>query len=340
MKGFIVAHSSLDGRQASALVKDGRLIDFLVGSKRTDEPIPGAIYRGVVGHNIKGLNGIFIELGKKNRGFLKSSKGLTPGSKILVQVTNVSLEDKAPTLTQKIIFKSKYIHITPGKAGVNLSRKIKNEELRGQLRILCEDIIGEKPDFGLIIRSSCIGVDENDIVADVEKTWALAHAVMQDKEGETELLLDGASPEEYAWREWHFNKPPITLSGTEAFEDAGISEQIEALTHPYIKLSEGGSMYIEPTRAMVAVDINSSAGTSSSLNINLKAAEILSKELRLRGLGGQIVIDFAPMAKNNRKRLESLLIKSFREDPVETTLVGWTKMGHFEMQRKRERIQL
>ena len=53
MKGFIVAHSSLDGRQASALVKDGRLIDFLVGSKRTDEPIPGAIYRGVVGHNIR-----------------------------------------------------------------------------------------------------------------------------------------------------------------------------------------------------------------------------------------------------------------------------------------------
>lgn len=162
---------------------------------------------------------------------------------------------------------------------------------------------------------------------------------MQDNVGKCELLLDGASPEEYASREWFSDEPLIQLSGEEAFENAGIYEQIEALTQPYVKLGEDGSMYIESTRAMIAVDINSRAGASSAFKVNLKAAEMLPKELRLRGLGGQIVIDFAPMAKNNRKKIESVLAKSLREDPVESTLVGWTQMGHFEIQRKRERIQ-
>ena len=98
-------------------------------------------------------------------------------------------------------------------------------------------------------------------------------------------------------------------------------------------------MYIEATRAMITVDVNSRSGESSSLKVNLKAAQMLPKELRLRGLGGQIVVDFAPMSKNNRKRVESALIKSLRGDPIESTLVGWTQLGHFEMQRKRERIQ-
>ena len=340
MKGVVIANSTFNDRPASAFVKDGKLIDFLIGSKTTDEPIPGAIYRGVVGRNIKGLNGVFVDLGKTNKGYLKLSNGLTPGSTILVQVTTIALEDKAPTLTQKIIFKSKYVHITPGKSGINLSRKIKNEELRGRLRIMCEDVIGENPDFGLIIRSSCVEANESEIATDIKSMWALAHAVMQDNVGKSELLLDGASPEEYALREWSSNEPLIHLSGNEAFENSGIDEQIEALTQPYVKLGEDGSMYIESTRAMIAVDVNSRAGASSAFKVNLKAAEILPKELRLRGLGGQIVIDFAPMAKNNRKKLETVLLKSLKEDPVESTLVGWTQMGHFEIQRKRERVQI
>ena len=107
MKGVIIANSTFNDRPASAFVKDGKLIDFLIGSKTTDEPIPGAIYRGVVGRSIKGLNGVFVDLGKTNRGYLKLSNGLIPGSTILVQVTTIALEDKAPTLTKKIIFAKK-----------------------------------------------------------------------------------------------------------------------------------------------------------------------------------------------------------------------------------------
>ena len=82
MKGTIVAISELNGRVASALVQGGQLIDFVIAPMSEDEPIPGAIYRGVVGRALKGLNGVFVDLDGKKKGYLKLSKGLTPGSTI------------------------------------------------------------------------------------------------------------------------------------------------------------------------------------------------------------------------------------------------------------------
>ena len=79
---------------------------------------------------------------------------------------------------------------------------------------------------------------------------------------------------------------------------------------------------------------------AAGLKANLAAARTLPRQLRLRGLGGQIVLDLAPMAKKDRKQFETTLRSAFRADTVETSLVGWTPLGHFELQRKRERLAL
>ncbi len=96
------------------------------------------------------------------------------------------------------------------------------------------------------------------------------------------------------------------------------------------------------TRAMVTVDVNTGAEFSSGAGItaNIEAARELPRQLRLRGLGGQVAIDLAPLKKTERKRVEDTLKSAFRRDPVETTLAGWTPLGHFELQRKRERRPL
>ena len=101
-------------------------------------------------------------------------------------------------------------------------------------------------------------------------------------------------------------------------------------------------MFVEPTRALVAVDVNTGGDTSpaAALKCNLAACRALPRALRLRGLGGQITVDFAPMSKAHRKQVEQSLRGSFRNDPIETSLVGWTPMGLFELQRKRERAPL
>ena len=84
----------------------------------------------------------------------------------------------------------------------------------------------------------------------------------------------------------------------------------------------------------------SGADTSpaAALKVNLAAAKALPRALRLRGLGGQVVVDFAPLSKGNRRQVETALRAAFKTCPVDTALVGWTPLGHYELQRKRERV--
>ncbi|MDA0362579.1 MAG: ribonuclease E/G, partial [Proteobacteria bacterium] len=100
--------------------------------------------------------------------------------------------------------------------------------------------------------------------------------------------------------------------------------------------------FIEPTRALIAIDINTGSDLSpaAGLKVNLNFAKALPRQLKLRGLGGQITIDLAPMPKKDRKQFENTLKLAFKSDPIETALVGWTPLGHFEIQRKRERFPL
>lgn len=129
---------------------------------------------------------------------------------------------------------------------------------------------------------------------------------------------------------------------TDPFEQYGIWDEIERLKSARVDLPSGAWMAIEATRAMVTVDVNTGAEFSggAALTANLEAAKELPRQLRLRGLGGQITIDFAPLPKKDRKRIEEALKAAFRRDPIETTLAGWTPLGHFELLRKRERRPL
>ena len=79
---------------------------------------------------------------------------------------------------------------------------------------------------------------------------------------------------------------------------------------------------------------------AAGIKANMACARALPRALRLRGLGGQITLDLAPMPKKDRRPFETALRQAFRADDVETTLVGWTPLGHYELQRKRARMPL
>jgi Rne/Rng family ribonuclease len=101
-------------------------------------------------------------------------------------------------------------------------------------------------------------------------------------------------------------------------------------------------MFVEQTRAMATVDINTGADLSpaAALKVNLAAVQDLPRQLRLRGYSGQIAIDFAPMTKRDRKPIEAALRAALRTCSVATEFVGWTPLGHGELKRKRERAVL
>jgi Rne/Rng family ribonuclease len=127
-----------------------------------------------------------------------------------------------------------------------------------------------------------------------------------------------------------------------SFATLGVLDALDALRAPQLCLPGGGTAFVEPTRALVAVDVNTGTDTSpaAGLKANLALARELPRQLRLRGLGGQIVLDLAPMPRKDRRVFEDALRAAFRRDEIETVLAGWTPLGHFELQRKRARVPL
>ena len=331
MKGRRIVLDDWKGREAAALIVDGQLDDLLIDDP--DAPRPGAIFRGIVDRTVKGQGGVFLRL-PEGTAWLRAAKGLSPGQAVLVQVTGVAEEGKAVPVTDRILFKSRHAIVTPGAPGVNISRRVDDEARDGLKALGLEGMEGS--DMGLILRSSAEGADEAEIAEDIAEMRALAEAVMADGAGrEPEALTEGDGPHALAWREWRA-EDVVTEPG--GFAREGVDEMIAALGAPVVPLSPG-SMSVEPTRAFVAVDVNTGGDTSpaAALKANIAAARALPRQLRLRGLGGQVVVDFAPMSKAHRKQVEQSLRAMFRADPVETSLVGWTAMGLFELNRKRER---
>ncbi|MDB9801616.1 MAG: ribonuclease E/G [Loktanella sp.] len=336
MKGRTIVLDHVNGLEAAAYLVDGKLDDLLIDD--SDAPRPGAIFRAICDRPIKGQGGMMLRLPDGETAFLRQGKGLSPGQAMLVQVTGYSEDGKAVPVTDRVLFKSRFAIVTPGKPGLNISRQIEDEDTRDELLAVATEVHDDT--FGLILRSSCEGADPEEIMDDITAMQDLAHAVLADAEGkDPEALTEGDGPHGIAWREWTGASDVVTEDG--AFENLGVLDQIDALGGALVEMGEG-TMYVEPTRAMVAVDVNTGGDTSpgAALKANLAACRALPRALRLRGLGGQISVDFVSMSKAHRKQVEQSLRASFRNDPIETSLVGWTPMGLFELQRKRERLPL
>lgn len=335
MKGRTIVLDDLNGREAAALLVDGILDDFLIDP---DAPRPGTVYRAVADRPVKGQGGMFLKT-PDGAAFLRQVKGLSPGQRVLVQVTGYAEPGKALPVTQKLLFKSRYAIVTPDAPGLNISRSIRDDAERDRLLEIAHEAMGDDG-FGLILRSCCAGADPSDIEQDIETMVSLARDVIHDHGTEMETLAQGDGPHLLAWRDWVTPAEVVTEPG--AFEPQGVLEAMDAVGQAYVPLDGGAGMYVEPTRALVAVDVNtgSDASLAAGIKANMSCARALPRALRLRGLGGQIVLDLAPMPKKERRVFETALRQAFKADDVETALVGWTPLGHYELQRKRARFPL
>ena len=337
MKGHTIVLDHINGREAAALMVDGRLSDLFIAS---DAPAPGTIYRAIADRPVKGQGGMFLKT-PDGPAFLRQVKGLSPGQPLLVQVTGYAEPGKAIPVTQKLIFKSRYVIVTPDAPGVNVSRKIRDEALRDELLVSAHDALGDQ-DTGLIIRSTCAQEPEAalELADDIMTVVPQALDVARDAGQDMAKLMDGDAPHVLAWVNW--TDPADIASTPGSFADHGVLDEIEAAQSPQIDLGASGHMYVEATRALVAVDVNTGADGSfaAGLRANLACARALPAALRVRGLGGQITLDLAPMAKKERRGFESALRAAFRADDVDTIMAGWTPLGHYELQRKRARLPL
>lgn len=341
MKGRVVILGELRGREAAALMLDGQLEDLILDPGAAAPFAPGAICRAVVDRQMKGQGGVFVRLPHGGKGFLRETGGLAPGQAVLVQVTGGTEPGKAVPVGTRLLFKSRYAIVTPGAPGLNVSRRIRDAETRGALEALAAEAMTGTA-AGLILRSACEAAEADAIVEDITQMRSLAEAVLADLTGPPELLFDAPAPHEEAWRDWAEPAPDEVADDPGAMTAHGVEEALAALLVPRVALPIGAHMMIEPTRALIAVDVNtgSDGSPAAALKANIAAARELPRQLRLRGLGGQITIDFAPMAKKDRATLEQQLRAAFKGEAAETSLAGWTPLGNFELQRKRDRVPL
>lgn len=329
------------GGHAAALMVDGRLEDVLVDPDPADTtPRPEAIFRAVPARPMKGMGGVMVDLGRGRTGFLRGPKLPAPGRPMLVQVQGSAEAGKAQPVSPRPILKARHAILTPEAPGINVARTLRDPDRRAALEALAgAAMAGAEPSTGLILRTAAIEAPDDAIAADIAALLA-EWAALAASGGEPGLLREAPGAREEALREWRAPDDPVR-EAPRALADAGIWEEIEALGRPEVPLG-AGFLSVEPTRALVAIDVNTGRDTSpaAGLKANLAAAAELPRQLRLRGLGGQVVVDFAPMPRPERPRVERALAQALRTDGIDTAIVGWTPLGHLELQRKRARRPL
>ena len=335
MKGRLVLLDHIAERQAAALMVDGKLHDLLIDPPDDAPPGVGAIFFAVADRPLKGQGGITLQLGDGLTGYLRRAKDISPGDAFFVQVSGQAEPGKAVPVTPDLIFKSRYAIVTPGKPGINVSRAIRDDDERDRLLEIAHGVM-DSP-HGLILRSSSEGADPQDIADDIATMQDLAQQVLGHDQTDPILLWAAEPAHHIAWRDWGTPDEVVTQDG--CFETHGALDAIDAARAARQMLPGGAHAYIETTRALIAIDVNTGADHSlaAGLKANLALVRDLPRLLRLKGLGGQITLDLAPMPKRDRKQIEDAVKKSFRQDGSDVVVAGWTPLGNLELTPKRDR---
>lgn len=294
-----------------------------------------------------------------------------PGDRVLVQVTKDPVGHKGARLTSQISLPGRYLVYVPGGSMNGISRKLPDNE-RARLKRILKEVLPESS--GVIVRTAAEGATEDQLTRDVQRLtsqWehiqkqvenqqapALLHAepdllvkIVRDvfNEDFTKMLIQGEDAQQTI-RAYLESVAPDLLERVEAYEDETdpfdafrITEQIEKALDRKVWLPSGGSLVIDRTEAMTVVDVNTGKFVGSGGNLeetvtknNLEAAEEIVRQLRLRDIGGIIVVDFIDMVlESNRDLVLRRLIECLSRDRTKHQVAEVTSLGLVQMTRKK-----
>ena len=321
---------------------------------------------------------------KEYREELKTSYGLKrykiqevikPGQVILIQVIKEERGQKGAALTSFISLAGKFMVLMPNTAkGGGISRKIFNSSDRQKIRSILNEIEIPK-NMGAIVRTAGANKTKNEIEKDFQnilKTWEeignkalssnapslvyeegdiIKRTLRDTYDNETKnVYIDGNEAYQKAKKFMKELMPRNTKyikkyrGKIPLFHDANIEKELNNIFEPTVKLKSGGYLVINPTEALVAIDINSGQSTKqiniekTALNTNLEAAEEIARQIKLRDLSGLIVIDFIDMINfYNRRTVEKKMKESIRKDRARIQVGRISNFGLLEMTRQRLR---
>ena len=338
---IVLAEPFFEGN-ALALIKNGRIEDFFADFRNPENQLVGAIVVGEVDRVSRELNSSFIKLPNEKKGFLKGNRHLKSGDRIVIQSTHFTPIDKAIVVTQNVSFKGKYVIITSKNKRISFSKNVKEKETKLELLSLLENFADSRiKDVGIIFRSICIKSSPEKILKDLKEQLRKYKDVFDNKNDSICQLVKAPNALQKAYIEWDKFDDPDIIKVKGCFDNFSVWEQILALRSEIVDLPSGGNLIIEKTQAFVAIDINTSKNSSlnSALNVNIEAVKEIPRQLRLRGLGGKVIIEFGPLSKKYRKKIEeTLILNSLSSDKLR--IAGWTNLGNLELEKPRDRFFL
>ncbi len=292
-----------------------------------------------------------------------------PKQKMLVQIQKDSNDKKGARTTTHIKLTGKYVILMPNTNIVTISQKIENEKEKERLLKIVKEKLPKNT--GAIIRTAAENKQEAEILKDLEQLenkWKNIINKFNKSNDKPEILYKSPSiiekiiidiPEDKISKievnnrtdyneikeyleEIQENKIKLELSEKEnLIEKYELDKQIEKINQRKIWLNCGGFITIDPTEALVAIDVNSGKFTGKSnleetiYKVNYEATIEIVKQLRLRDIGGIIIIDYIDMQKEeNKEKIEKLLKEKLKEDRAKTQVEGFTKLNLMEMTRK------
>ncbi len=313
--------------------------------------------------------------GNRDRGNLKEL--LPEGTELIVQVEKEERGNKGAALTTYISLAGRYLVLMPNnpKAG-GISRRIEGDE-RSEIREALRSL-NIPDDMGLIVRTAGVGQEQQELQSDLDYLLTLWQSIHEAaKERRAPLLIYAESNVIIRTIRDYLRSDigEVLIDTKEAFDQAitfirqvmpqyesrvklyseklplfnyyQIESQIESAFDREVKLPSGGAIVIDPTEALISIDINSSRATrgadieETALNTNLEAADEIARQLRLRDMGGLVVIDFIDMSSTrNQREVENRMRDALESDRARVQVGRISRFGLLEMSRQRLRPSL
>jgi len=304
----------------------------------------------------------------------KGAAGITellePRQKVLVQVMKEPTGTKGPRLTGNLALPGRYLVLQPSGQGVNISRRISAEGERNRLRAL--GVLVKPPGAGLLIRTEAEGVSEDLLIDDLEgllRQWEaiqkaaeaavppvllnrdedFIHRILRDHAGPDlmRVVVDDAAAVDRVHTFLGQDDSHVLVEAysqpSELLEHFKVNAAIRDALKPRVDLPSGGYVIIEPTEALTVIDVNSGSFTRSAnaretvLWTNCEAAVEIARQLKLRNIGGVIIVDFIDMdSRRDQLQLLEHFTAAIRDDAARPQIAQLSELGLVELTRKRQ----
>jgi len=298
-------------------------------------------------------------------------KEIKKGDEVLVQVVKESFGTKGPRLTCHIGLAGRYLVLMPQEGQVGISRRIEDDDERKRLRVILGELKIPK-DLGFIVRTAACGKSKQELIRDANflmKLWSSPEKIVQNSKApalvyeeydltfrvirdsfadDVNKLIVDSKPEFYRILKFmrtflnYLTKKVEFYRGTDLFEEKDVEKQINKIFESRVYFKSKAYIIIEPTEGLVVIDVNS-GGFAKKMNqeetafkVNCEAAVEVARQLRLRDLGGIIVVDFIDMEREgHRREVLNVLKKALSTDRAKYDILGISKFGLVEITRER-----